>query len=170
MWWGRVDRIPAGFEICDGSAPTTQGSKLDGLKPDMRDRFPKAPGGGTTDVQSSPVAGGSHTVAERLSLDTRLTVDQLPSHRHPVDITTVGGTHRHHITTGRGDSGSRNRAADGDSNGGTEDAYTDTDGAHSHRVLGNTGDAGLGLGHNHIIPAHDNRPAFLEMFFIIRVR
>jgi hypothetical protein len=37
-------------------------------------------------------------------------------------------------------------------------------------VVGDTAAVGNGAAHTHEIPAHDNRPAFLELFLIIRVK
>ena len=64
------------------------------------------------------------------------------THSHTINSS---GAHSHSITTGYGDSGARDLAADGDDSGGTSTAYTNSDGAHTHPVqnyVGNTGTVG----------------------------
>lgn len=60
MWWGAVDQIPPGFELCDGNAPTTLGATLGGLKPNLLDRFPKGALAGATNAQTANVSGGQN--------------------------------------------------------------------------------------------------------------
>jgi microcystin-dependent protein len=157
MWWGTVASIPENFELCDGSSPITPAAALTGLKPDLRDRFPKGALPDTTDDRSNSVTGGSHTIPERLTGETTLTISQIPSHTHGVN----DPGHSHSVTAGT----LSYKAGPGQQyipNAGSRTS-TETTGITIQSVGG--GDA-----HNHTIPAHDNRPAFLEMFFIIRVK
>jgi hypothetical protein len=144
---------------------------LPGNKPDLRDRFVKGALNTATDVKTTPVVGGSHSTAGSTTGGTAITPDQMPSHQHAVSIiTSVGGAHSHTYAIGPGDAGSRNKAADGDQGPNSFRPSTDSALGHSHAVVGNTAITGSGLPHSHAFPLQDNRPAFLEMFFIIRVK
>jgi hypothetical protein len=171
MWWGTLNQMPTNFELCDGGVPTTPGALLQGNKPDLRDRFAKGATSTATDVKSSPIVGGSNTNAGSTTGGTAITAAQMPSHQHSVSIiTSVGGAHSHTYAIGPGDAGSRNKAADGDQGPNVFRPSTDAALGHSLAVVGNTGFNGSGQAHSHTFPAQDNRPAFLEMFFIIRVK
>ncbi len=171
MWWGALNQIPANYEICNGEAPTTPGAVLPGNKPDLRDRFVKGAPNTATDVKTTPVAGGSHSIAGSTTGGTALSAAQMPSHQHRVSLfTSANGQHSHTYAIGPGDAGSRNKAADGDQGPNGFRPSTDPAGEHAHLVVGDTALAGSGQPHSHTFPAFDNRPAFLEMFFIIRVK
>lgn len=86
MWWGGLAEIPEGFEICDGTLPTTPGALLTGPKPDLRDRMPFGVGG--TVAPALGVTGGSNAT---VGAAVTLTVDQMPSHTH------TGGRHNHEV-------------------------------------------------------------------------
>lgn len=73
MWWGRKDRLPFGFEICDGQEPTTPDALFEGLKPDLRDRFVKG-ALDTDNLIENLNSGGRDTV--------QLSRDNLPLHTH----------------------------------------------------------------------------------------
>lgn len=141
MWWGTRSSIPPNFELCDGNSPTTSGATLSGGKPNLIDRFPKGATAAATDVRGS-VSGGTNTIAQRNTGGTALTVAQMPAHTHT--LSTMPGYD----------------AAGGYSGGGWGgDAFLQT-----------TSSTGGSTAHDHTIAAHDNRPAFLELFFIIRVK
>lgn len=180
MWWGSLSQIPDGFELCDGAAPAP-GSLLTGVKPDLRDKFVKGATSGATDVKQNPVTGGRHaTQVSRTGL-TELTRSQLPNYTLPHNLgTAAAGAHRHNIESG---DGPNNRAAptdegkDGYFAGGDADNHeafrplrTTENGSHTHAITGTISLGGSGQGHDHVIPSHDNRPEFLELFYIIRVR
>jgi len=81
----------------------------------------------------------------------QLTVDQLPVHNHPVNLTTShGGAHSHsmHAQTRRLEAGSW---WDAPVYGGGD--RTSTDGAHSHSVNGDTGNRGAGQAHSNMQPS-----------------
>jgi hypothetical protein len=149
MWWGTLATIPANFELCNGAAPTTSGATLGGLKPDLRDRFPKGATSAASDVKSIPVVGGVHTIAARQSGGTAITIAQMPSHNH--------------------DNGINNKLVRNDGNATTietDPTVGEIDTQNAAPIVA----VGGGQAHDHTIPWHDNRPAFLEMFFIIRVK
>lgn len=87
MWWGGLAEIPEGFEICDGTLPTTPGALLTGPKPDLRDRFPLGAGGSV--APAGGVEGGSTSFLTDTTAATTLTTAQMPAHSHS------GGQHSH---------------------------------------------------------------------------
>ncbi len=177
MWWGSTSAIPAGFELCTGGAPTTAGALISS-KPDLRDRFVKGASSGATNVLAANASGGAHTIDTRTSGGTALSQSQLPNYALPSSLAVAhGGAHQHSITdtwndAEDDDSGDGGKLATGQGQGlrPFPTLRTDVDGAHSHTLTGSVFLGGGGAAHTHTIPAHDNRPAFLEMFYIIRVR
>ena len=178
MWWGATANIPSGFELCDGGAPTTAGALLSGNKPDLRDRFVKGATNGAANVQAAAVTGGTNTFAGNLTGGTALTLDQIPAHTHGIN----DPGHTHGVT----DPGHRH-TDDFWANGASLPA-----GTINYKILNqlnpyNTGfsttgisiqsratgitlqNSGGGNSHTHTIPT-ENRPAFLELLFIIRVK
>jgi hypothetical protein len=90
-------------------------------------------------------------------------------------VTTTDGAHTHSIrgpySSDEGGNGTASAMTDDQNFGTITFPITATlDGAHSHTVTGNTGSTGNDQAHSHSIPAHDNRPAFQELFYIIRVK
>lgn len=158
MWWGTLATIPANFELCNGAAPTTSGATLGGLKPDLRDRFPKGATSAASDVKTAPVVNGSHTIGDRTSGGTAITVAQMPTHSH--GINDPGHTHGIRWLSPTYQDGNGFDNANGIGVMQSESATTGI-------TIQNNGSSQT---HSHTIPAHDNRPAFLEMFFIIRVK
>jgi len=60
MWWGDKAAIPAGYEVCDGGVPTTPGALISD-KPDLRDKFVK--GAVNTDTLKGHLgSGGQHSL------------------------------------------------------------------------------------------------------------
>jgi len=176
MWWGSVNQIPTNFELCNGATPTTPGALLQGNKPDLRDKFVKgATTGATTLGQLS--SGGSHTIAQRDSGGTILTVNQLPSHLHGSGslVTSTAGAHTHQIrgpySSSEGGDGTTSVLTDDQNFGSlTFPISASSAGSHFHSISGTTSAAGNNETHSHSIAAHDNRPAYQELFYIIRVK
>jgi hypothetical protein len=194
-WWGAKTDIPPGFEICDGAAPITPGALVT-VKPDLRGRFPRGAENARANVASSPFTGGSDSIATRISGDVFLSTAQIPNHFHRIQLDTrtdVGGRTGSHTHSIQGPYSS-DEDGDGIVSSMTDNEnfgdrifpiYANTSGStHQHRIDGYTGnnsfsnnavsaDGGggtTGQAHNHSIPAHDNRPAYLELFYIIRVK
>src|SRR5690606_30626407 len=118
MWWGTVDAIPDGFELCDGTAPTTPGAVLTGRKPDLVDRFAKGAGASDSTVAQLEV-GGAHAITTRNSGGTAITPSQLPAYSLPHNLgTTSAGNHRHVIN---------NNTQDGQQKGASDDGGTSND-------------------------------------------
>ncbi len=84
MWWGALNDVPEGFEVCDGAMPTTPGALLVGLKPNLTDRIPIGAGG--TYAQNGGDTGGSSATSVGA---TALTEPQMAAVRRS------GGRHSH---------------------------------------------------------------------------
>jgi len=159
LWWGDIGSIPENFELCDGQPPSTPGATLTGSKPDLRDRFPKGATSGATDVKSSPIAGGSNFIGQRQSGGTAITIAQMPSHTHGVN----DPGHSHTMDSEFDFNSTDNHIARGSGSPGPLPTASAVTGISIQS-------AGGGGAHDHVIPGHDNRPAFLEVFYVIRVK
>lgn len=145
---GSIASIPAGWQLCDGTNGT----------PDLRDKFIVG-AGGAYDVG---VTGGANTVT--------LSVGQLPSHPHSVNLNTnVAGDHAHQPSGGgtflrQGAGGPIDGIGAGVNFGGGIQIVgsTSSNGAHAHNVNGNTGNTGSG-------EAHENRPPYYALAYIAKV-
>lgn len=176
FWWGALTGIPAGFEVCDGAAASTPGATLQGLKPDLRDRFPKGATSSAADVSQNPVTLDNNSWGPVDTGYTSLSLANLPAIVLPLTgaSTPSGGSHAHSPATelcATDEGGDGPYYALGDSN-----AFAGcppnglTNGNHFHNVVGGAALNGAGVGHNHSVPVADNRPSFLELFCIIRVK
>jgi microcystin-dependent protein len=181
MWAGSDANVPTNWLLCNGAAISRStysdlfnslGSGFGGGNgsttfniPDMRDRF--VVGAGTTYSRNGK--GGSVSVT--------LSTAQLASHNHGNTGSTTP-SHTHGISS----SGTHGHALDYSSSGGinhgvtamgtklgTSSGIVGTSGAHTHTTssqsggshLHSTGSAGSGL-------AHENRPPYIGMFYIIK--
>lgn len=88
LWYGDTGSLPTGFELCDGSAISTQGALLSGIKPDFRGRFPR---GATTEPAGGLGGSDSLTIPATNTEETALTTSQIPTHSHGI------GSHVHSI-------------------------------------------------------------------------
>jgi len=179
-WWPATPGAtpPAGYEYCDGTAVSTPDSPYLGLpKPNLmgsQQRFVMglptsqiATYGGSTPMTTGGAASiGSHD-------------HSLPNHTHPLGsgalTTSSAGEHDHGGFTGferqRNDSSVTDHelffvAGDTD-----HDHPIASGGAHSHTVslsASNTDQGGSGTSGN--AGGHDNRPPFVQMAFVVRVK
>ena len=165
------------WELCDGTIVQDKESKLFGkTKPDLNERFVI---GTTTDVNlaETPIQGGVNetpVIPLGSTNNTKLTVEQMPSHEHPhwhyVAHNSVAGTPRMltdklpngHIRT-QGTAGGESRyvlIGGGETpNAGMTNSVGGATGGnepHDHSLPG--------------VPVHDNRPAHVGLFYIIRVK
>ncbi len=146
LWSGAVDAVPAGWALCDGRNGT----------PDLRNRFVVGAG----DAYKPGSRGGADSVT--------LTTGQMPAHDHSAS-TGQGGSHRHDIqvdTGGGGDCGGTDRSmmhgADTISAVAcNQEAVTKESGTHDHTV--SVAPRGGG-------EAHENRPPFHALAYIMRTR
>jgi hypothetical protein len=177
IWWGNLEQKPSGFELCDGKPPKSTTAKLKGNKPDLTSRFPRGTADKVSDVRDRPNAGlgglDETPLYQNKTGDTTLTISQLPSHNHG-GVTALSGNHSHDtfLTNKQGGGafgrGSRQEGAPQTSEINSNTVFrTSSEGQHSHPITAD----GEGKPHNHelIVPAHENRPAFQEVFFLIRV-
>ncbi|MBI5676153.1 MAG: hypothetical protein HZC48_10075 [Nitrospirae bacterium] len=156
MWSGAEANIPAGWALCDGTNGT----------PDLRSRFivGRGQGAGLTLYNDANITGGEekHT----------LTITEIPSHTHIQNAHNHGVTdpgHTHSYTAENGDGQNKMRAGtDGDG----------TYGPYSYSILSNT--TGITInnqiatnqsigGLNGITQAHENRPPYYALAFIMKL-
>ncbi|MDE1462116.1 hypothetical protein [Spartinivicinus poritis] len=144
MWSGASDTIPIGWAICDGSNGT----------PNLQDRFIVG-AGSSYQVEDK---GGENTVT--------LTANQsgLPSHRHS-GSTSEDGTHTHTVTIPMDDTAGGSLIFGGEKSTGKETSNTYTtssDGAHTHTVT-------TTYESQNAAEAHENRPPYYALYYIIKV-
>lgn len=123
MWWGDANKLPDGFELCDGK-PLMKGAQL-GSKPNLVDKFVK----GVGVKQKRGFSGGSHK-----------------------------DSHTHSGTTKKSNNAGPSQGA----KLGCNNNVTLPEVKHSH-------DFNTNVNSNHST-AYNNAPAFVSLYFIIRVR
>ncbi len=177
MWWGSINNVPAGFEICNGGLPTSPGATMQGRKPDLRDRFVKGAPVEKADVKSDPTIGGQHfldlshahaTVAHQHTVphdhgSSGLWVPIAAGHagaiwwrEHGFDRGDIGAPGYDSVKAR--ERGSANEVSFGTAVLGRVDGATPLTSLEAPNTLT-------------ALPSPiDNRPAFLEMIFIIRVK
>ena len=163
MWWGHEGSIPAGWELCNGSPPAIQGALLTGNKPNLVNRFPKGSDGTTANVQAANRTGGQHSIPQRMTGGTAITIAQMPNHTH-TDSGHSHGTSRADGTQGGAGLLIQTPAGPGDKVRNAIDIISVNTG------FANIQPTGGNQPHDHTIPGHDNQPEYLEVFFIIRVK
>ncbi|EDY82220.1 Phage Tail Collar Domain family [Verrucomicrobiia bacterium DG1235] len=144
MWSGSTSNIPAGWRLCNGSGGT----------PNLRDRFIVGAGGG----YGVNATGGASSVT--------LTTAQMPSHDHDVWTRSGDGKHWHYRSVDNsaphpnGD-GRVDLSTESDNANWNANLNSSADGAHQHYV--DTPKRGSGQ-------AHENRPPYYALAFIMRVQ
>ncbi len=170
MWSGTT--LPAGWGLCDGSIYA--GATTTITSPDLRGRFIVAAGTNTApalgDINPNytlGMIGGENTHT--------LTTAQIPKHNHALNadgstISAGGGAHGHSVyaPSGMGNSGKIGGNNGNTANTSGQTLFTSTGDTHSHSTgdfSGNTGD-GTSAGLNN--QAHENRPPYYALAFIIK--
>ena len=159
MWYGNVNNIPAGWQLCDGTNGT----------PDLRDRFVVgagttyalgATGGATQSSAGTTGSAGAHTHTMATVGETTLTEAQLP-----VITLSVKGSFNQGGYDGGGNDFFRARASNGFSTGhgliqsfGGGQPHT-----HSGGLTDSQGD------HTHSTPAVATLPPYFGLYFIMFV-
>lgn len=143
MWSGLISAIPTGWALCNGQNGT----------PDLRDRFVM---GATTDATINKTGGEN---------EVTLTLEQIPSHKHS-SSTNSTGSHSHMFERSYNQStsyyatGYTTPAGWSNDSGTKHTVNTESAGSHSHTVT--IGNAGGGQ-------AHENRPAYYTLAFIMKL-
>jgi microcystin-dependent protein len=154
IWHGLLANIPAGWVLCDGENGT----------PNLLDKFVK----GVADAETDPGdTGGEASVT--------LAAADLPSHKHSI---ANSGTHQHTISSSGTHTHTtvawREGAYEYGGEAGVEYKAGQPTGAGGNHNHG--GNAGAGGAHNHGAEtgaigsgtAHENRPPFYEVAFIMK--
>jgi hypothetical protein len=183
-FWGSKAEIEqlSGYELCDGSEVQAVGSPIHKLrKPDLRNRFIMGHDG-HQDLRQTIIAGGSNEIPERIfpnsgrTFGTRLTVEQMPRHSHPHQHRLVRIEHRYGDEHLIERPENRNKTITHAQGSGVDSKYTLTSvDSPANAGLSSRDDtpAGGNQEHSHElpkIPAHDNKPSFLGLYYIMRVR
>ncbi|MCM1034105.1 MAG: tail fiber protein [Paludibacter sp.] len=143
MWSGSINAIPAGWLLCDGQAGT----------PDLRGRFIVGYAEESNDYDTIGKTGGKASVL--------LTGSQsgLPAHSHKIQ---EDGAHSHSVTLKKGGNGTtvlhQNYTGAAESNAGA--LTTSSAGVHTHNITI--------AGPTNAQAAHENRPPFYTLAFIIK--
>ena len=174
-WWPAAagQALPDGYEFCNGQAVSTPGSPYLGMnKPDLMNtpRFMRG-----LPTSALPSYGGSNSFPTGGA-------DSIGNHSHVVlghthstgTLATVSdGSHAHGGVTGPENHLENQATTFGELllNSGSQRDHThviNPDGDHTHAITGSTGNNGnantVGAG------AHDNRPAFVGVAYIVRVK
>jgi len=177
-YWGTNNDLTKleldGWELCDGTPVKTSGSPLLGkVKPALVDRFVMGVGANQNPL-TQPITGGTNTIPETKQVNTgnvTLTKEQMPKHSHPhwhnVVVSGEGGEralHDHHVESMTSDGGNGNHRYYLAASGSTPNAGRTTTADVS---------AGEGQAHAHslpVLPQQDNRPAFVGLCYIVRVK
>lgn len=164
-FWGALNEIPEGWQLCDGTSGT----------PDLRGLFIVGYNPAETDYNAIGKQGGQKEVT--------LNENQMPSHNHNgttfnagahthSGATSYDGAHSHRVTADSDFGGVHTTLGLGGGNSNDKNIYTNSTGAHSHSL--NISQSG-----NHIHSfttnnkgsdqAHENRPPYYVMAYITYV-
>lgn len=180
-FWGSVAdaRAAENYELCDGTQVTTAGSPILGIfKPNLADRFIM----GVTAVESvvtAKIVGGQNEIPARpqgnqgRTFGHALNIAEMPSHNHGGQTGQAGradlGDGYLLICNGHNTPSGMDGSAD-EMNLKVRDAIKIRNVPDHRHSIASQGD---GTEHSHAlpeIPGHDNRPAFVGMFYLIRVK
>lgn len=167
------DNIPAAYHLCDGSSLSSDdypelyavlghtygGSGNQFYLPDMRGRYIAGRGANGYDTLHQPTnSDGANTVV--------LTESQMPEHNHG-GVTGLGGAHQHYS-----DFNTYRNAGEAEAADYTRNRFARGNGEHEYqRITTNNAED-----HTHSIPtagggqAHENRPPFIIMNYIIKIQ
>lgn len=168
------------WEVCDGGRIESEDSPLFGKnRPDLSDRFIM---GVSVNGDSSDLTAGELRVGGLAEIPARpggrsaghtLTLNQIPGHNHP---------HWHYLFTAReGDFASATTSRNGyivtqGTNGADSKYHLRTQSAPPNSAMSGPmqgGNVGGGQSHSHGLPGHpaeENRPPFVGLYYIIKIR
>ena len=161
MFWGPTNALPEGYELCDGAMPNTEGAALAYRKPDLRERFVMGAQGGIVDVAVNSKTGGMNKVVAGRTGGTAITKEQMAPHGHD-------GSWEAHRTLENGIMGTG--IAAGAPAPLRLKLLSKTYVVNKVKIGVDIEPAGGGKEHDHSVAGFDNRPAFVQMFYIIRVK
>jgi hypothetical protein len=169
-WWGSSERLPTDWEICDGEAAKTTGALLDSKKPDLRNKFiqgatakngstDKTDSGGSNMIDLSHDHGMNHE-HEAGSLYACISQQRVSgaSFNIPHIASESGFVPLNDMTGGQTPSA----GIDGDWNGHEDGNPKGTRISGSTKASAKRTDSALA--------EVDNRPEYLALYFIIRVK
>jgi microcystin-dependent protein len=191
MWGGRIDAIPIGWQLCDGSTTSGNlgaqlaaqnfpfGSLIVGFPfslqlarvPDLTARFVV---GASAEPDASVVTLGQYRIADIGGAnDVALTEAQMPVHKHSVNSIVIpsSGAHEHTLTLNR-----RSGLATSGVFGIVERSANQ---GNSVNLEGAKANASSNSNHSHTVPTHDtnntgsgqsheNRPPYFALCYIIK--
>ncbi len=176
-YWGTTNDLAnlKGWELCDGTPVSTQGSPLINMnKPNLVEHFVMGCSA-SQEPRSQPITGGTNRLSSRSQGNSgavALSVAQMPSHSHPHQhkIAVIGssgdsylGDHPEQAIYTGGQRGGDSKYALASVPATPNAGPTSTD---------STG-AGGGQPHTHSLPdlpEQDIRPAFVALYYIMRVK
>lgn len=173
MWWGSSDKIPSGWEICDGKAVKTKGATLTGNKPDLVDRFPKGAQASRKSIDDlAQGKGGNHNMpALRIAEIGGLKMSEDGGHTHSPLATASNQSDE--VDQADNDEGEgtliRTKAKSKEAKLLEDEDEGPSEGKHSHSLTGFVGTEG-GINADGNDKTGANQPAYSELFFIIRVK
>lgn len=154
MWYGTSVDIPTGWALCDGSTYNKTDGSGTVQAPDLSGKFIVATGNNGTSNYIAHNIGGQDSVA--------ITIAEMPSHNHG-GTTSTGGAHSHSVPAdgatgvGSGSNGS-DKVLNNDDGDSASDPSTSSAGNHNHSIPSDgNGDA------------HENRPSFYALVYIIKL-
>lgn len=157
MWNGNLTNLPPGWKLCDGSAHYTDFLGESRWIPNLQGRFI---------VGYTKAAGNYHTIANKGgSGSVTLSTSQMPSHSHN-GTTNKDGAHSHtgneRVRSGGGFGGGESviGSRERPQYGGANTAIYSEGSSHKHAFTTNTTRGG---------GAHENRPPYYTLAYIIRV-
>ena len=182
MW--PSDTLPTGYRLCDGSSldkteyaalyavlGTTYGGSGNTFNlPDLKGKFVAGKDSSVTDYNGLAKTGGANKVMLGMSEIPRHNHDQKDSIKESVEIvTTKAGDHSHDFDAVTNITRSSGQGLDVNNTQGAKvntSATTDSAGEHSHKVTL----CSCGGDVNGVTVAHENRPPFIVLNYIIKVQ
>jgi len=152
MWWGAKDGIPNGWEVCNGDMPSDPKATLKYRKPDLQGKFTQGAGNTVLDVTKEKPGGNTMQT---------LGGENLPDHQHTVKDAYYPGSP--YQEPPRGATTARMPLPGGI---GIDGHFTSKRGGMKLLAV----ESKTEPFRQDAPKAFDNRPDFLQVFFIIRTR
>ncbi len=158
MWSGSATNVPDGWTLCDGTTGYTDHFGVARTVPNLQGRFIV----GSGRASGAGAGATTYTVGNQGGEETHtLTINEMPSHNHG-GITSSDGAHTHPYkdkSVSREKVNGSNFDNQGIDGVPDDDRTTSSAGAHDH-TIDSQGDG----------QAHENRPPYYALAYIIRVK